>query len=112
MISTKLPVNLNEDTAGMITPRGISWAITVSYHDNVGRIFEATNLIAKARPSRFDLVQVSSMRENTTFRVQSLSEGPVSIKMFVDGNEDLRDYTTFSVVSCALIKTIFQLSQV
>lgn len=99
MINPELSVHFIGSNS-VAVPRGIIFPMKVTYHDQIGRTFDSTNLVAKARPNRFDLFQLNLESENNTFISQTLSEGRIAVKMFVQGSVVLRDYLILSIGKC------------
>ncbi|XP_063610154.1 nuclear pore membrane glycoprotein 210-like [Penaeus indicus] len=52
-----------------VVPVGVTMMLHLTYHDNRGRIFHATNAHPTFRPSRFDLVDVKRGGTNNTLQV-------------------------------------------
>lgn len=94
MITSSLPVNLHNKPP--VLPRGIPISLEATYHDNTGRQFDSVSSNAKARLSRLDVIQVDAEAGNYTFKVSTLTEGRVSLKVHDDNNEDLMDYISAS----------------
>lgn len=96
MITPKLPVTLTSHDTPSI-PRGISFPFTVSYHDNIGRAFDATQATPRLRANRLDLVQLSSTAENNTFVAQATHEGRVCIKVYDRTNPQISDFLVLNI---------------
>lgn len=79
-------------------PKGITLPLSVSYHDNTGLRFDATNAETSYRPSRFDTV---SIRENwnNSLAVELVKEEYTVFRSFagIKSRPDLQDFIIFNV---------------
>ncbi|CAL8098880.1 unnamed protein product [Orchesella dallaii] len=96
MASPSLPVNFSNKQLKVL-PRGIPVFITTTFHDNTGRTFNSVSHTTKARPNRFDAVQIDGVPSNHTYKVTTISEDRVSIKVHDEASSHLVDYLSFSV---------------
>lgn len=96
MITPSLPVNLQGKQASIL-PRGIPILVTTSYHDNTGRTFDSISggSSCKARASRIDALQIETAANNNTYKITTLTEDRVSVKVHDDNN--LVDHLAISV---------------
>ncbi len=62
-------------------PIGSRHQFTITYHDDVGEQFYATNTMLKYRPNRFDLVHVSAGPENGTLVARMVIPGQTVLKV-------------------------------
>ncbi|XP_064117078.1 nuclear pore membrane glycoprotein 210-like [Macrobrachium nipponense] len=73
-------------------PVGSHLTLHLSYHDNRGRIFHATNARPKYRASRFDFVGVSHGSSNNTLAVEVRGSGQTVLHIWDANNELVSDY--------------------
>jgi hypothetical protein len=97
MVNPKLPITLQSKTKITSLPRGISFSFTVTYHDNLGRSFDATNASPKLRPNRYNIAQLSSGLDNSTFNAQVVQAGRAAVKVFDSSNPSLKDFLILPV---------------
>jgi hypothetical protein len=64
-----------------VIPVGTVLHLSVSYHDDVGAMFHRTNTRLKYRPNRFDLLQVSSGKDNGTLIARATEPGQTVLKV-------------------------------
>ncbi|XP_071543821.1 nuclear pore membrane glycoprotein 210 [Panulirus ornatus] len=69
-------------------PLGASMQLHLTYHDNRGRVFHATNAQPVFRPSRFDLVRVSHGNTNNSLQVDVRGPGQTVLHIW-DENDAL-----------------------
>ncbi|ODM96783.1 hypothetical protein Ocin01_09896 [Orchesella cincta] len=96
MASPFLPVNFSNKQLRVL-PRGIPVYITTTFHDNTGRAFNSVSHTTKSRPNRFDAIQIDAEPSNHTYKVSTISEDRVSIKVLDETGDQLVDYLSFSV---------------
>ncbi|XP_053384665.1 nuclear pore membrane glycoprotein 210-like [Mercenaria mercenaria] len=80
-----------------MVPRGTTLHFTVTYHDDVGEQFYATNIDMKYRCSRYDLVQVSNGLENNTLVMKTAAVGHTILKVWDSNKPWLVDYISIPV---------------
>jgi len=98
MLIPNLPVKFISKRRNLETiPRGITFPMTVSYHDAFGRRFHVTNISPKIRPNRFDIMQFNRGNKNDTFNAQTTSEGRVGVLVYNAGNPMSKDFLFASV---------------
>ncbi|XP_045135135.1 nuclear pore membrane glycoprotein 210-like [Portunus trituberculatus] len=73
-------------------PVGASFNLQLSYHDNRGRIFHATNAQPAFRPSRFDLVGVTRGATNDSLVVRVVGRGQTVLHLWDHNLPLLNDY--------------------
>nr|XP_045612932.1 nuclear pore membrane glycoprotein 210-like isoform X2 [Procambarus clarkii] len=73
-------------------PVGAKMQLYLSYHDNRGRVFHATNSKSAFRSSRFDLVGVSHGKSNDSLLVDVRGSGHTVLHMWDENNDLIRDY--------------------
>ncbi|KAL4239760.1 hypothetical protein ACF0H5_000563 [Mactra antiquata] len=78
-------------------PRGTTLSFTVTYHDDVGEKFYATNIDMKYRCSRYDLVQVSHGLDNSTLIMKTAAPGHTTLKVWDSNKPWLVDYISIPV---------------
>ncbi|XP_052218938.1 nuclear pore membrane glycoprotein 210-like isoform X2 [Dreissena polymorpha] len=88
-------------TSGQLTaiPRGTTLYFTVTYHDDMGATFYATNINMKFRCSRYDLVQASHGLDNNTIIVKTASDGDTILKVWDRSKPSLVDYINIPVAN-------------
>ncbi|XP_042211678.1 nuclear pore membrane glycoprotein 210-like isoform X2 [Homarus americanus] len=79
-----------------VMPLGSSLQLTLSYHDNRGRVFHATNAQPTFRPSRFDLVGVSYGNTNNSLLVDVRGSGQIVLHVWDENNALINDYLRIS----------------
>ncbi|CAH1786082.1 unnamed protein product [Owenia fusiformis] len=78
-------------------PVGTSLSYTISYHDDVGSKFHATNTQLKYRPNRYDLLQVTPGVENSTLVARATDIGQTILKVWDHNNPRIADYININV---------------
>ncbi|XP_060082895.1 nuclear pore membrane glycoprotein 210-like [Ylistrum balloti] len=73
-------------------PVGSTLHLSISYHDNIGEKFYATNVKMRYRFSRYDLVQAGYGVENNTLVVKVSDVGQTILKVWDKQNPWLADY--------------------
>ncbi|KAL5006223.1 hypothetical protein ScPMuIL_015029 [Solemya velum] len=91
---TKLRAQPDQMTA---IPIGTTLYFTISYHDDVGEQFYATNLEMRHRCSRYDLVQMAVGMENNTLVLKAADVGQTILKVWDRSNPWLADYINIPV---------------
>ena len=77
------PINsLHSDDTINVFPIGSEQRIRVSFHDNIGKKFDAIRSQIRWTLSRNDLIRVSRGADNTTLLIKSLKEGRTLVKVF------------------------------
>ena len=77
-------------------PVGSRVHFTVTYHDDVGDKFFATNTILKYRPNRYDHVHVSRGAENSTLLVRTVNPGQTVLKVWDERHPRMADYISIN----------------
>ncbi|XP_070565297.1 nuclear pore membrane glycoprotein 210-like isoform X2 [Ptychodera flava] len=78
-------------------PVGIGLSFIISFHDDVGEKFHATNTELNFRMNRFDLLQVNQGLENGTFVARATSIGNTIFKVWDKNNPRIADYVNVPV---------------
>ncbi|ESO84308.1 hypothetical protein LOTGIDRAFT_236288 [Lottia gigantea] len=78
-------------------PVGTSLQFKVSYHDDVGEKFYATNTQLKFRCSRYNLLHVSKGWDNNTLVVKTAEVGQTILKAWDNKNPWIADYVNIPV---------------
>ncbi|XP_074660511.1 nuclear pore membrane glycoprotein 210-like [Tubulanus polymorphus] len=78
-------------------PLGAMLHFTVTYHDDIGQKFHATNTRLKLRPNRFDLLQVSSGVVNSTLIARATEEGQTVLRVWDEANPRISDFINIVV---------------
>ncbi|KAI0234236.1 Nuclear pore membrane glycoprotein 210 [Lamellibrachia satsuma] len=97
-------IMINADTVIHTTTGSIAWLpvgttvqLSVTFHDDIGETFFATNNKVMYRPNRFDLLQISHGNENNTLVAKATNIGQTVLKVW-DGNTGrLVDYVNIVV---------------
>ncbi|XP_048780768.2 nuclear pore membrane glycoprotein 210-like isoform X2 [Ostrea edulis] len=96
MINSGLSLSTAEGYIKSI-PVGTTLTLTVTYHDNVGEQFYATNVQMRYRLNRYDLVHIKHGSENDTLIVRAAEVGQSILKVWDHRNPWLADYINISV---------------
>ncbi|KAL8601945.1 hypothetical protein ACOMHN_008437 [Nucella lapillus] len=95
---------LNLDTAmktsgGVLpaVPVGVTLHFTVTYHDDVGETFYATNVQLGIRCSRYDRLHVSNGASNNSLVVRAAEVGQTTLKVWDRRNPWVADYISIPV---------------
>ncbi|BFZ03901.1 hypothetical protein BsWGS_06940 [Bradybaena similaris] len=80
-------------------PVGGTMQFSVSYHDDVGEEFDATNSHLGVRCSRSDIVQVSAGVNNQTLVVRATEAGSTVLKVWDKNRPMVTDYVSIPVAS-------------
>ncbi|XP_077992157.1 nuclear pore membrane glycoprotein 210-like [Glandiceps talaboti] len=78
-------------------PVGIALSFIISFHDDVGEKFHATNTELIFRINRFDLLQVNQGLQNGTFVARATSIGNTIFKVWDKNNPRIADYINVPV---------------
>ncbi|KAK3103291.1 hypothetical protein FSP39_018237 [Pinctada imbricata] len=78
-------------------PVGSTIHLKVTYHDDVGEQFYATNVKMRYRCSRYDLIQISHGLENNTLILKTAEVGQTILKVWDKSNPWLADYIDIPV---------------
>ncbi|KAK7447124.1 hypothetical protein BaRGS_00040214 [Batillaria attramentaria] len=88
-------------TSGALMPAvpvGTTLQFSVSYHDDIGETFQATNLQLGIRCSRYDLLHVSNGPTNNTLVVRAAEAGHTILKVWDKRNPWVADYISIPVL--------------
>ncbi|XP_022313260.2 nuclear pore membrane glycoprotein 210-like [Crassostrea virginica] len=96
MMNSDLPLTTTEGHIKSI-PVGTTLTLSVTYHDNVGEQFYATNVQMRYRLSRYDLVHIKHGSENDTLVVKAAEVGQTILKVWDQRNPWLADYINIPV---------------
>ncbi|XP_052692934.1 nuclear pore membrane glycoprotein 210-like [Crassostrea angulata] len=96
MINSDVSLSTSEGYIKSI-PVGTTLTLSVTYHDNVGEQFYATNVQMRYRFSRYDLVHIKHGSENDTLVVKAAEVGQTILKVWDQKNPWLADYINIPV---------------
>ncbi|RWS29275.1 nuclear pore membrane glycoprotein 210-like protein [Leptotrombidium deliense] len=86
MINTVNKIATSQETDHNVVdvPVGFSIKLQVTFHDAVGKRFDAVNSNIKVRPSRFDLINIlfNGDESNTTLTVRALKQGLTVLRIW------------------------------
>ncbi|RWS16815.1 nuclear pore membrane glycoprotein 210-like protein [Dinothrombium tinctorium] len=91
-------ISTNENDHQLIEiPIGFTMNFRVSFHDNVGKPYDAVQANIRVRPSRFDLINIISTNEefNNSITIRALKEGLTVLRVWDSlnvGTKILEDY--------------------
>ncbi|XP_070200007.1 nuclear pore membrane glycoprotein 210-like [Littorina saxatilis] len=95
-----LNLDTSMKTSGALLPAvpvGVTLQFSVSYHDDVGETFYATNVQLGIRCSRYDLLHVSNGAFNNSLVVRAAEEGQTTLKVWDKRNPWVADYISIPV---------------
>ncbi|XP_064601442.1 nuclear pore membrane glycoprotein 210-like [Liolophura sinensis] len=78
-------------------PVGATMSFTVTYHDHVGAVFQATNNRINFRSNRFDHLQVTSGMGNNTLSARATDVGDTIVKVWSQQDPRMVDYINVPV---------------
>ncbi|XP_062607902.1 nuclear pore membrane glycoprotein 210-like [Saccostrea cucullata] len=96
MINSDLSLSTSEGYIKSI-PVGTTLTLAITYHDNVGEQFYATNVQMRYRCSRYDFVHIKHGPENDTLVVRAAEVGQTILKVWDQRNPWLADYINIPV---------------
>ena len=81
MINSDTRIHTHPETHLTSVPIGSSLQFSVSYHDDIGEQFYATNIQLGIRCSRYDLLHVTNGVDNNTLVVRAAEVGNTVLKV-------------------------------
>ncbi|CAI9723077.1 Hypothetical predicted protein [Octopus vulgaris] len=78
-------------------PLGATLSIHVSFHDEIGHTFHATNIQTKFTCNRYDLLQIVNGAENNTLLIKTTNAGQTLLKVWNADDRKLADYINIPV---------------
>lgn len=82
-------------------PLGSTLVLKITFHDKIGRVFDAFKTDIDYLLSRRDLVDITRLPNNSTLRVRAVKEGRVIINLF-DNINDVSTYFAIDIGSVIL----------
>lgn len=78
-------------------PLGVTFRLRVTLHDEIGRMFFASNIQTKSRCSRYDLLQITAAADNNSFIVKTTDVGQTILQVWNADNLKMSDYINIVV---------------
>ncbi|GAB1602354.1 nuclear pore membrane glycoprotein 210-like isoform X1, partial [Argonauta hians] len=86
-------------------PLGATLSLRVSFHDEIGHTFHATNIQTRFTCNRYDLLQVFNGAENNTLVIKTTNVGQTLLKVWNSDDRKLADYINIPVKQAIVPQT-------